>query len=99
EQAEERDDEHQQEYRYPDGIPRADKPVEDEERLLGQVAVPDHQELRPHEIGTEHAEAEAQLSEIVLLLGGEQALEAHAPPHRQHQYRERHQRREEAPHE
>src|SRR2546426_4919224 len=99
EQTDERDDEHQQEYRYPDRLPRADQPIEDEERLFRQVAVPDHQELGPHEIGPEHTEAEAQLSEIVLLLGREQSLEAHAPPHRQHHYRERHQRGEEAPHE
>ena len=44
--------------------------------LLGQVAVPDHQELGPHQVAPEHGEAEAQLAEVVALLGRDEIGDA-----------------------
>src|ERR1051325_8105562 len=41
EQADERHDEHQEEHRDAERPPGIDQPIEDEERLLGHVAVPD----------------------------------------------------------
>src|SRR2546422_10917927 len=64
-----------------------------------QVAVPDDEVLRPHQVGPEHCEPEGQLAEVVELLRRDQGCEPHPPPHGDRDDGERHERGEEAAHE
>src|SRR5439155_629441 len=85
-------------HRHAHRLPLADEAVEDEIGLLRQGPVPDHQELRPHEVAPEHREPEAQLPEVVQLPGRDQVAQAHRPAEQDRAHCERHQGREEAPH-
>ena len=64
--------------------PGAVHPVVDELGLLREVAVPDHQVLRPEQVGPEDAEAEQQLAEVVQLVAPGVAGDAQPPAPRGH---------------
>src|ERR1044071_4119488 len=54
EEPDERNQEHHKKDGDADRFPRADEAVKDEVGLVGKIAVPDDEELRPHEVGPEH---------------------------------------------
>src|SRR3989441_9594477 len=56
---------------------------------------PDHEELRPHQVGPKHGEPEAEFAEIVLLARRVDAVEPHGAPQRDPEHSEHHQRSEE----